>query len=251
MRLIIAGYVLSIVLAEAIGVVVSPAVGAAAHAALIVLLAAHYAWGGATPYRRLLPVLLLPSLLRVLSLALPSRDVPQLYWYVLAGLPVLVAAGLAAWQLRLAPGRLGLGLRSDWVQAAIALSGLPLALLAYFILRPAPLVTGAGWPLLLLAAVILVIFAAFLEEFIFRGLVLHATRDVLGRRGALVASSLLFAALYLGALSPQFLLLIGLVGLYFGLCVERTGSLWGVTIAHSVMVVGLVLVLPLVATSIH
>jgi membrane protease YdiL (CAAX protease family) len=224
-----------------VGVAFNPAAGALAHAAIIFIMLALYMLNEALHYRRVLPALMLVPLLRVLSLALPAPNLPQIYWYVLVGLPLLLAAVLAARRLGLTAGALGLA-RFDLWQFAIALSGLPLALLAYLMLRPAPLVSGAVG--LALGAVVLAIFAGFTEEFIFRGVLLSATRAGYGRTAAIVASSLLFATVYVGTGSVAYLVLIGLAGLFFAYCADRTGSLWGVTAAHSLMVIGLLLVLP-------
>jgi membrane protease YdiL (CAAX protease family) len=70
--------------------------------------------------------------------------------------------------------------------------------------------------------------------------------DLCGGLG-LVWSSALFAALYLGSPSPVYALFVFVVGLYFGWCVRRTGSLWGVMIAHGALNVALLLIGPLLA----
>jgi uncharacterized protein len=237
-------YILAIVAAEVLGVTVDAALGFSAHALIVLALLVNYVWNESAPYRRMLPALMLVPLLRILSLALPSPAIPQIYWYLLVGVPVLLAAALAARLLQIPAARLGLNARFILVQVVIALTGLPLALAAYLVLRPEPVVSGSNWLLLAIGAGILVVFAGFTEEFIFRGLVLQTTREVFGAQAAIIASSVLFAALYVGSLSLGFLILIGLVGVYFAVCVEKTGSLLGVTVAHSVMAIGLILVLP-------
>lgn len=158
-----------------------------------------------------------------------------------------MAALLAARLLHRPATPTGFTLRFSLVQAAIALSGLPLGLGAYLILRPAPLVADFDAVGLVIGAISLVVFAGFLAEFIFRGLLLQTAREVFGRPAAIVASSLLFATLYVGSFSLPFLILIGLMGIGFAYGADKTGSLWGVTVAHSLMAVGLILVWPAVA----
>jgi len=250
MKGIIWAYILAIVVAEAVGVAGNMAIGVAAHGLIIVALLLNYVWAEDAPYRPMLPVLALLPLLRLLSLALPARGIPQIYWYVVVGVPLLLAATLAARLLQITPGAVGLGRRSTRVQAAIALSGLPLAVAAYLILRPAPLFVGFDWPAILIGSVILTLFAGFTEEYIFRGLLLHTTRGIFGRQAAIIGSSLLFAALYVGSLSFGFLLLIGAMGVFFAYCVDKTGSLWGVAVAHSVMAVGMILIMPAIAAAV-
>jgi membrane protease YdiL (CAAX protease family) len=57
-------------------------------------------------------------------------------------------------------------------------------------------------------------------------------------------SSILFATMYIGSLSLSYVIFMGLVGLFFSWCVYRTASLWGVTLAHGVMMAGMLLVWP-------
>lgn len=240
-------YLVALVLAEVAGVAVSPGLGAALHAALFVALIVHYVWKPDAPYRRMLPVLALLPLTRILSLALPSPELPSIYWYALVGVPVLIAAVLAARRLSFTPATLGLRGRFGAVQGLIALSGLPLGAAAYLILRPAPLVAGDDWLAMAFGSLSLAVFAGLTEELIFRGLFLHTTREVFGRTAAIVWSALLFAAMYVGSLSLGFVLLTGAVGLFFAYCVDRTGSLWGVIGAHSLMAIGLIIIWPVVA----
>jgi membrane protease YdiL (CAAX protease family) len=249
MKPVLWAYVLAIVLAEAAGVALNAGLGVALHGLILLTLLVNYVWRTLAPYRRLLPVLMLIPLLRILSLSLLSPEVPPIYWFLLAGIPVLVSAALTAHLLQFSPRQLGLAIRFDLTQAGIALTGLPLAVAAYWLLRPAPLLTSLDWQGLLIGFLSLAVFAGFTEELIFRGLVLHTTREVFGRPAAIILSSLLFATVYVGSLSAGFLVLTGLVGVYFAYCVEKTGSLWGVTVAHSLMASGLILILPAVAGS--
>jgi membrane protease YdiL (CAAX protease family) len=236
-----------IAVAEAIGAGVSPLLGAIAHGVLVTVLLGHYTFGETAPYRRILMVLVLPSLLRILSLALPAARIPQIFWYVLVGAPMLLGAILAARRLQLSAQDVGLPLRSAALQGVIALSGLALSIAAYSILRPEPLFEAVNLPGLIGSAIILAVFSGFLEEFIFRGVLQRSASELFDGPLAIVLSSLIFASLYIGSLSLVYLGFIGLVGLYFGYCVHKTGSLWGVALAHSLMNIGLLVVWPAVA----
>jgi membrane protease YdiL (CAAX protease family) len=247
MRRVIWAYVLAIVVAEVVTVYLNAAIGVAAHALIVITLIANYIWREAAPYRRMLPVLALVPLLRILGLALPSPSVPLVYWYAVVGIPILVAATLAAHLLRFSPTDLGLKGRNGLTQVVIAISGLPLGAAAYLILRPIDLIVGFDWLAILLGSAVLTVFVGFMEEFIFRGLIMRATREVFGRQAAIICSSLLFATLYIGSLSLGYLIFIGLVGVYFAYCVDKTGSLWGVSVAHSLMIIGYIVILPVVA----
>jgi len=189
-----------------------------------------------------LALALLP-LLRIFSLVVPVVQVPQIYWYVMAGLPVLLAAVLAARFVK--PHWIGIQLdRRAWaIQGLIAISGLPLAAAAYFILKPAPLYLQMNWQEILIGSVILILFSGFTEELIFRSMLLPAMGATFGRYGLLISSAL-YASMFLGSFSAGFVLLMGLAGLLFGYCAGRSGSIWGAVAAHSILSIGLILILP-------
>ena len=63
----------------------------------------------------------------------------------------------------------------------------------------------------------------------------------------LVYVSALFAVLHIGHLSVADVMFVFLVGLVFASLVRRTGSLFGVTLAHGATNIGLFLVFPFLA----
>jgi membrane protease YdiL (CAAX protease family) len=239
----IPAYIVAIAGAEAIGAYVEAVAGAACHTILVLILLTHYALANRFPYRRALPVLALLPLSRLLSLTMPVKQIPQIYWYALVGIPLLIAVALTARLLRLSWADLGLCSCSWLTQGIVALSGLPLSIVAFLLLRPEPSVANFDWRNLAVGSLILMIFVGFVEEIIFRGLLHRVTREMFGRLG-IYCSSVLFAAMYIGSLSPGYVIFIGLVGLFFGWCVSRTGSIVGVTLAHGVLNIGAMLVWP-------
>jgi len=189
-------------------------------------------------------VLSLLPLLRIFSLVVPVMQVPQIYWYAMAGTPLLLAVALAARFVK--PRWTGLRLdRRAWAtQGLIALSGLPLAIVAYLILRPVSLFTRLNWQEALIGSLILILFSGFTEELIFRSMLQPVIQRAFGLRYGLLLSSALYASMFLGSLSPGFVVLMGLVGFLFGFSAERSGSIWGAVIAHSLLSIGLILILP-------
>lgn len=238
-------YLATIVGAEVVAIRVGIVPGTVFTAILIPILLSHYVLAGPARYRPLLPVLALAPLLRILSVTMPVRDVPQIYWYALVGAPLLVAALLTARLLGLSWAKLGFRTASWPPQVLIALSGLPLSILAFLILRPDPLSAELGLREAIVGSVILIIFTAFLEEFIFRGLLQGVAVGMFGRAGILYSSAL-FAATYIGSLSLSYVLYMASIGLFFGWGVHRTRSIWGAVIAHSILSVGMVSGWPLV-----
>ncbi len=115
---------------------------------------------------------------------------------------------------------------------------------AYAILRPAP-VASLDWSHLLVGSLTLLVFAAFVEELLFRGLLQQAAVRVFGTTGALLVN-VVFAVTAIGSLSAGYALFVGLMGGWFSFAVGRTRCLWGVIGAHALAAVGLILVWPVV-----
>jgi membrane protease YdiL (CAAX protease family) len=241
-------YLLAIVAAEALTALLHPAIGVLCHVFLLIVLLAHSAWRPEAAHRPVLPALALLPILRILSVVMPIRGVDPIFWHLLIGVPLAVATFLALRAIGFSWADIGLGpgWAAPWWQLVIALSAVPLSLAGYLIIRPEFPQAGAPLMTLIGGALVLTFFSGFLEELIFRGVIQHAAGDALGGSG-IFYSSLAFAAVYIGSLSPAYIIFIGLVGLFFGWCVQRTGSIWGVALAHSWLNIGLLLVWPLVA----
>jgi membrane protease YdiL (CAAX protease family) len=242
---VVRAYLSAIAAAEGMAIFVGPVAGVVCHALLIPMLLSHYMWEETRTYRRILPILALAPLLRLLSFAMPIRDLPPIFWYGLIGVPLLLAALLTARRLGYSAAQVGLQLRAPLAQLVIAFTGLPLSLLAFYLLRPEPVVPDANIPLLISGVILLTFFTGFLEEFIFRGLLQYAVTDIFGTAG-LFYSVALFTVLYLATLSLSYILFMGLLAIFFSWCVHKTGSIWGVVVAHSIFSIGFLLIWPLV-----
>src|SRR5207244_13559637 len=98
-----------------------------------------------------------------------------------------------------------LGLRGGRViaQLAIAASGVPLGIAAYFILRPPQVASRLDWSHLLFGSLTLLVFAAFVEEFLFRGLLQEAAVGPFGTAGAVFVNAV-FAVTAIGSLSAGY-----------------------------------------------
>lgn len=244
-RGVVLAYLTIIVTAELLGVAIGIVPSIVCHAVLIVVLFNHYILVNHAAYRRILPIFALAPLLRILSLIMPLTNVPQTYWYVLIGLPLLVAMILTLRLLRLSWASVGLRLHAWSSQLLIASSGLPCSIVAFLIGRPQPLVTTLDWQYLLPSAVVLLVFTAFVEELLFRGMLQRVATDTFGRVGMLYSSAM-FVALYLGSRSLSYIIFVGVLGLFWSWCVYRTRSLWGTVFAHGFVNIGMLLIWPLV-----
>ena len=237
-------YLLGLATAELLLLTGGLVAGAAAHGILVAVLLVHAIAAPRAPYRRLLIVLVLPSLIRLLGLTVPVAATPVATWYLTAGTPALLAAILAARLIGLPTGLLARP-ASLWLQLMIAISGVTNGLLAYLGLRPPAL---PGGPMsALVTAVAVTVFAAGLEELVFRGSLQFVAAELFASPVAGIAvSTSVFALMYVGSLSVPFIVLMLATGLFLGWAVQQTGSLWGSIGAHAAMVIGLMVVWPLV-----
>lgn len=197
---------------------------------------------------RVLAAFALVPLIRILSLGLPFVPFNEVQWMAVIALPLLAGAVAVMYVLGLGPREVYLRLGSLEglpLQAGVALSGVGLGVVEFFILAP----TGPWIPELTLvhllpAAVALGLASGLAEEIIFRGILQPEAEKVLGIGPGLLFVAALFAVMHIGFLSALDLLFVFGVGLYFGYVVQRTRNLLGVTFAHGLANVALYLVMP-------
>ena len=242
----------AIAAAEACVVYVSVDIGIVLHAVIVLVLLNAYVIGTgsreeapplATAGWDVLICLALVPLLRVLSATMAVRDVAELHQYVLIGTPMLLAVVMAARSVGVR--RFQGWFQRSGTQVGIALSGIPLGILAYLIARPEPLPDARAWGTVVLGPLILLIFSALGEELVFRGLIQHTLVDLVGRPG-IGLGGVVYAIACLGVRPLGYWIFIVAVGLAFGVLVERTHSLVGVIFAHGLLIIGAILVWPVV-----
>jgi membrane protease YdiL (CAAX protease family) len=244
--LVAASYLTALALAELLLLSSGVLAGALAHGALLLMLIAHYVAAPGVGYRRLLLPLALPSLMRLIGLAVPVVSTPQTIWLVTAGTPILVAALLCARTVGVRRSMLGWP-RDPLAQLAVAAGGLMHGLLAFLVLRPGPIIARLEPAQVALASVILIVFVAFTEELIFRGVVQSVAAETLGGPAAGIAVSVVTSVIvYVASLSVPFVLLMAALSFFFSWIVKESGSLWGVIGAHALLVIGLLVVWPFV-----
>ncbi len=241
-------YLLAIVIAEVVTVVVHPIWGMTCHILIFIVLIVHSAVGATNLQRPLLLSLALVPLVRIMSLSMPLADIPQIWWYPIIYVPLLVAAVVVMRILNYTGEDTGLTFKRQpvkWlpVQLVVALTGFIFGVAEYFILRPEPIVTELTWQAIWLPALVLVVFTGFVEELIFRG-ILQRSAVAVFRDWGIVYASLLFAILHIGFLSWIDVVFVFLVALFFGWVVKKTGSLVGVTVSHGITNILLFLVVP-------
>lgn len=237
-------YLVAITIAEMLTTMVEPRLGIIAHGLVLIVLLIHAALAPERVLCNFLLALALAPLIRILSLAIPLPSFPFVYWYALVGAPLLMAVYIVYRTAGLTRAEVGLTWGKLPAQLAVSVTGLGLGYLEYQILRPAPAIPEWNVEQLILPALILLIFTGFLEEILFRGVMQRTARDMLGLAGV-VYVALIFAVLHLGYHSALDVIFVFAVGMFFGLIVLQTGSIFGVTLAHGLTNITLFLVYPL------
>jgi membrane protease YdiL (CAAX protease family) len=243
-------YLCLIFIAEAITTMVEPWIGMVLHGVVLLLVLIHGSSVQRGILRRFLILLSLAPLIRMLSLSLPLArlGLPIIYWYMVIGALLFIAAFVAGRITDLHGQRIGWSWRTWPLQLIMGLTGFGLGYVEYRILNPGPLAAYVTWVDYVVAGFILLVFTGVLEEYIFRGLMQSASMQLMGR-GGLVYIAVLFAVLHLGYHSFIDLLFVLSVGLYFGWWVWKTHSLIGASIAHGVANIALYVIFPVLLSS--
>jgi len=230
----------------------SPIAGIALHAVILTVLIAATSLtrepgppATSAPMSRLLYSLTLVPLIRILSLSMPLARFDPVFWYLMAGLPVFMAALVIMGPLGLRPGAIGLRLNWSPLQPLVIALGFGLGIIEYQILRPEPLIGELTLARFILPALILLVATGFLEEFLFRGILQTTASEALGG-AAVIYVSVVFAILHIGYRSATDVLFVLGIALIYGWVVRRTGSIMGVSMSHSITNIMLFLVVPFV-----
>jgi membrane protease YdiL (CAAX protease family) len=215
------------------------------HGAVLVTLVVHSALVVSRREQRILLTLAFAPLIRMVSLSIPLTNLPQIYWYMIIGTPLFLAAFLVTKYAAFGNQEIGLTLRRWRFQLLIGLSGIGLGYLEYLILRPKPLASGISLVQTFFPALVLLIFTGLLEEFIFRGLMQRAFVAIFGRFEGVLYVSLVFAVLHFGYKSILDAIFVFWVAVLFSVSVLYTGSIVGATLAHGLTNISLFLVFPI------
>jgi len=248
--IVLPAYAAAIVTAEMVTALVDARWGVGFHVAILWVLLVHFSWAKERSEAKLLLALCLAPLIRILSLGMPLGDVDLVYWFLIVGAPMIVAALLAARTLGLTRYDLGLTVRAIPVQLLIGAMGVGLGIVEYFILKPDPLIDELTWQQAWWPALILLVATGFGEELVFRGVMQSASTDALGK-AAILYVAVVFAALHVGYKSAPDVAFVFLVALFFGWVVARTGSLLGVSLCHGIANAVLYVIVPFTALAVN
>lgn len=238
-----------IAVAEFLTFLVQAQIGLGLHVLVLLGLLVYAGVGRRDDERKLAFALILAPLIRLLSLSLPLTQLPQMAWYPVVSIPLLIATWLIIRQTNTSAQAVHFRPGCIWLQCLLALGGFGLGALEYVILRPA--LPSLSWDnvTLLWTSISFIVFTGFTEEIIFRGLLQTRAMPVLGRF-SIVYMSLLFAALHIGYLSIIDIVFVCSVGIIFGYIVQWGRSLLGVSLAHGLTNITLFIIMPSLMTQI-
>lgn len=239
-------YAAALTAAEIITAYSSPIYGILCHVILLLALLAHASMSYKQDIHTVYAVLSLAPLVRISSLSMPLVSVPPMYWYLIISLPLFTAAFYIMKLAGYKPRKVGLVAGNLPLQLLVAFLGMPLGLIEYLILKPQPLVPALTLQYAWLPALILLFSTGFLEEFIFRGIMLRAAAETLGTWYGIFYVSLIFAALHITHRSPADLIFVFAVSLLFSITVGFFRSILGVSLAHGITNIGLYILWPFI-----
>lgn len=241
------GSVLALALAEYLVAFVAPGWGLAIHAGLLLAFMARSVLSVGYAHDLYLALSMLP-LIRVLAIAMPFWLTDQSAHFALVNLPLIVATLLAARYLHY--GRRELGLRLGFLpwQLAISLTGPLIGYIERLIIQPPALAPDLSLQAVWWPALSLLLFTGLSEELLFRGVLQTAAVRALGARWGIVTVAVMFGVLHIGWQSALDVAFVTVVGLFFGWAVYRTRSILGVTLAHGIANIVLLIVLPNLGT---
>lgn len=192
--------------------------------------------------RRFWLALGLVPLIRIASLVMPTAETSEIFWYILIAVPVIAAIIALMRNLRLSADDIGINGRSPLIQALVTIAGIGLGFIDFLILKPEALSSQLNIEMTIFPGLVLVVFTGFMEEIAFRGL-LQREANAIGFWGWIFVA-MVYAVLQIGQGSLWHIFFSFAVALYFGWIVMKTGSIWGVCLAHGLLNASLFLIFP-------
>lgn len=181
-------------------------------------------------------VLILLPILRLIDLSMPLFYEEQLYNLIFIYGLMLIPVSIAAADQGFTRTQLGINLKKLWIYIPVSvLLGLFLGIGEFFIVGKTPLIPYLSIFNLLILTIIMVFLASPVEELIFRSLLQNRLETVLGSRGALIITSILFGLMHSGYGNIYEIYYMLLVGALIGYLFYRTRSLPLVTLIHGIM----------------
>jgi len=212
------------------------------HISTFISLMVHFYITRKADTSRLYLAISLVPLIRILSLTIPLDGIRLIFWYPVIGLPLLTSAVMVVKLAGFKYHQLGFKINNVYIQLTISLIGLPLGLVGYAILRPASIYRTFSLTEVYLSIIIFILCTGFLEEFIFRGLILHAALRELGNTPSLIYVSFIYAVLQITNGSLLYVIYAFLISILFAKIFLWQRSIFGLSLAHGLYNISLYLI---------
>jgi len=239
-------YLLALIGAELLTTYVNKTWGLAAHTIILFALLVNEAMVESNDFSNLLRSMMPIPIIRIVGLSIPMMQIKPLYWFPIVAIPLFAASIVIMRRQNLSMKDVGLVLGNIKIQLLIAATGFITGIIEFFILKPDPLISQFT-PLLLIGAFfILLISTGLAEELLFRGILQNNTTNMFGAAFGLIYTSLIFTTMHIGWIYFADLVFVFCVAMFYGICLIKTKSILGITVAHGISNSMLFLVMPFV-----
>jgi uncharacterized protein len=189
--------------------------------------------------------LALIPMIRIISISIPLTGIPEAFGFVLVSVPLFISGAMVAKMAGLTYAALGFSFNRLHKQLLIALLGLPLGFVEFFIVQPEPTNFLAPSEHVFMWVIILIICVGLLEEFIFRGILFNVVLKVLGDKNAVYFTSLLYAAINISGRSFLIVIYTFIISILFCRLFVRKKSILGLSLAHGLINITVYVICPL------
>ena len=239
-------YLLALIAAELLTTYVNKTWGLAAHTFILFALLVNAAMVESHDFSNLLRSLMPIPIIRIVGLSIPMMQIKPLYWFPIVAIPLFAASLAIMRSQKLTLRDVGLFVGDIKIQILITITGFFTGIIEFFILRPDPLIAEFTPILIIGAFFILLISTGLAEELLFRGILQNNTMKMFGAAFGLIYTSLIFTTMHIGWIYFSDLVFVFCVALFYGYCLIKTKSIFGITMAHGISNSMLFLVMPFV-----
>jgi membrane protease YdiL (CAAX protease family) len=198
------------------------------------------------PCHPLYSALILIPLIRIISVSLPLTGMTVIFGIMAVSVPLFITGVMVAKIVGITPAVLGFRICTLHKQLLIALLGLPLGLIEFYIIRPDIKNISVAPKEILMWVFGLIICVGLLEEFLFRGILFNVAYKLLGNNKAMYFTSLLYAALTISSKSLLNVIYAFLISLLFCRIFIWKKSIVGISLAHGIINITYYLICPLI-----
>lgn len=195
-------------------------------------------------YHPLFATLTLIPLIRVISVSLPVTGISEAFGIFMNTVPLCITGVLVAKIVSLTPTAIGFRICKLHIQMLIALSGLPLGFIKFYIIQNDLKNISVASNNILMWTIALMIGVGLLEEFLFRGILFNVANKYLNYNKTMFFTSLLYAALTISSKSLLNVIYAFLVSILFCRIFIWKGSIVGISLAHGILNITFYLICP-------